>query len=212
MTAVSKVTLNGTTLMDATTATASANEIISPYTAMTADGVMTTGTGSTGESISSSIVQLAYGTKPAGITSANFDDGLVDTGLVLNDLRKYKYICIKIRLDDARPYLGFNLGNTTVQVVNKNAIALQFTWMDSAKTVLLPISGAAGNASVGGQPHQMPTGNIFITTGDTIHYAGAKPFQDLPNSKVYVGITHMNGLSETTKDMIWAVYGLGEYI
>jgi hypothetical protein len=43
MTAVSKVTLNGQTLMDATTATASANEIISPYTAMTADGVMTTG-------------------------------------------------------------------------------------------------------------------------------------------------------------------------
>lgn len=48
MTAVSKVTLNGTTLMDATTATASANEIISPYTAMTADGVMTTGTASGG--------------------------------------------------------------------------------------------------------------------------------------------------------------------
>lgn len=48
MTAVSKVTLNGTTLMDATTATASASEIISPYTAMTADGVMTTGTASGG--------------------------------------------------------------------------------------------------------------------------------------------------------------------
>ena len=48
MTAVSKVTLNGTTLMDATTATATASEIIAPYTAMTADGVMTTGTGSSG--------------------------------------------------------------------------------------------------------------------------------------------------------------------
>ena len=48
MTAVNKVTLNGETLIDATTATASANEIILPYTAMTADGVMTTGTASGG--------------------------------------------------------------------------------------------------------------------------------------------------------------------
>lgn len=48
MTAVSKVTLNGTTLMDATTATATASEILSPYTAMTADGVMTVGTASGG--------------------------------------------------------------------------------------------------------------------------------------------------------------------
>lgn len=48
MTAVSKVILNGTTLMDATTATATASAIIAPYTAMLADGVMTTGTGSGG--------------------------------------------------------------------------------------------------------------------------------------------------------------------
>ena len=48
MTAVNKVTLNGETLIDATTATASANKIILPYTAMTADGVMTTGTASGG--------------------------------------------------------------------------------------------------------------------------------------------------------------------
>ena len=40
---VSKVILNGTTLMDATGATATMNEIVAPYTAMTADGVMTTG-------------------------------------------------------------------------------------------------------------------------------------------------------------------------
>lgn len=48
MTAVSKVTLNGTTLMDATTATATASEILESYTAMLADGVMTTGTASGG--------------------------------------------------------------------------------------------------------------------------------------------------------------------
>lgn len=51
MTAVSKVILNGTTLMDVTSATATANKIIAPYTAMTADGVMTTGTASGGGGI-----------------------------------------------------------------------------------------------------------------------------------------------------------------
>lgn len=46
--AVSKVILNGDTLIDATTATAAASDIIAPKTAMLADGVMTTGTGSGG--------------------------------------------------------------------------------------------------------------------------------------------------------------------
>lgn len=46
--AVSKVILNGNTLIDATTATATADDIIAPLTAMLANGVMTTGTGSSG--------------------------------------------------------------------------------------------------------------------------------------------------------------------
>ena len=46
--AYSKVILNGTTLMDATIATAAAADITAPKTAMLADGVMTTGTGSGG--------------------------------------------------------------------------------------------------------------------------------------------------------------------
>ena len=46
--AYSKVILNGTAIMDATTATAVAADITSPKTAMLADGVMTTGTGSGG--------------------------------------------------------------------------------------------------------------------------------------------------------------------
>lgn len=46
--AISKVVLNGTTLMDATTATAAAEDITAPKTAMLADGVMTTGTRSGG--------------------------------------------------------------------------------------------------------------------------------------------------------------------
>ena len=43
--AVSKVILNGTTLMDSTTATAVASDIASPKTALLASGVMTEGTG-----------------------------------------------------------------------------------------------------------------------------------------------------------------------
>jgi hypothetical protein len=54
--AISKVTLNGTTLMDATSATATDEEIISGYTALTADGVMTTGTAE-GSGIADGIIQ-----------------------------------------------------------------------------------------------------------------------------------------------------------
>lgn len=64
MTAVSKVTLNGTTLMDATTATATASEIIAPYTAMTADGVMTVGTGGGGGGTTMTLTNLFSGSTP----------------------------------------------------------------------------------------------------------------------------------------------------
>ena len=47
--AFSKIILNSTTLMDATAATAAAEDITAPKTAMLADGVMTTGTGGTSE-------------------------------------------------------------------------------------------------------------------------------------------------------------------
>lgn len=43
--AISKVVLNGTTLMDATTATATAEDIIAPKTALIATGEMAVGTG-----------------------------------------------------------------------------------------------------------------------------------------------------------------------
>ncbi len=46
MTAVSKVILNGKTLIDATLATANADKIIAPYTAITANGILTEGTAS----------------------------------------------------------------------------------------------------------------------------------------------------------------------
>ena len=48
--AISKVALNGTTLMDVTSATASSDKILTGYTAMIADGTMATGTATVGYS------------------------------------------------------------------------------------------------------------------------------------------------------------------
>jgi len=62
--AISKVVLNGTTLMDATTATATAEDIIAPKTALIATGVMTEGTGTGGGGID--VNDLAMGTAPSG--------------------------------------------------------------------------------------------------------------------------------------------------
>ena len=54
--AISKVILNGVTQIDATTATATAADIVAPKTAMLADGVMTVGTGTGGGTYMSSSV------------------------------------------------------------------------------------------------------------------------------------------------------------
>ena len=54
--AISKVILNGVTQIDATTATATAADIVAPKTAMLADGVMTVGIGTSGGTYMSSSV------------------------------------------------------------------------------------------------------------------------------------------------------------
>lgn len=61
--AISKVVLNGDTLMDATTATAEAEDITAPKTAMLASGEMVTGTGSSGASVK----DIAEGAVPVGV-------------------------------------------------------------------------------------------------------------------------------------------------
>lgn len=68
--AISKVVLNGTTLMDATTATATAEDIIAPKTALIATGEMTEGTGSGGEWTTNGI---AWGTEPSGDIVIDFE-------------------------------------------------------------------------------------------------------------------------------------------
>ena len=85
--AYSKVILNGTTIMDATTATAAAADITSPKTAMLADGVITTGTGSGGSGGSTwtrpadwpDISAMDYTNEVAYFTySADIDSGFCD--------------------------------------------------------------------------------------------------------------------------------------
>ena len=96
MTAVSKVTLNGQTLMDATTATASANEIISPYTAMTADGVMTAGTGSAGGAPwTNDETVLASGTFDSATQTAWHTTPI---GLTIGDFRRFKYFKLTLKM------------------------------------------------------------------------------------------------------------------
>ena len=215
--AISKVTLNGTTLMDATTATAAAADITAPKTAMLANGVVTTGTGtgSGEEIISNANVLLASGTADAGITSAAVGDGLVDTGLTLGDLRQYKYFYIKIRLDDNKPYLGFRIGNTNYQYKISNAVYMQFTWLDNAKTALMPISCGAGNAGIAGSPDRVANSIYYAMNNFTVsasQWLGAISIGNAADTnKIYVGIANMNGLAETTKSMIWGVFGMGAY-
>lgn len=75
--AISKVTLNGTTLMDATTATAAAADITAPKTAMLSDGVVTTGTGTGGgggsDLASLEIYVADFLTDPPTVTDGAFD-------------------------------------------------------------------------------------------------------------------------------------------
>lgn len=67
--AISKIILNGVTQMDATIATATAADIIAPMTAMLADGVVTTGTGSGGSEIPDGD-NIGYGSAAAIVGSA----------------------------------------------------------------------------------------------------------------------------------------------
>lgn len=87
--AVAKVTLNGTTLMDNTDATASADKILSPYTAYIKDGTKAIGTASGGGSPAISVVDTldSHGGTIRTITSVDISD----TTAVASDVAQGKY-------------------------------------------------------------------------------------------------------------------------
>jgi len=165
-----------------------------------------------GESIDASHVQLAYGTVPAGITSAAIGEGMIDTGLTLSDLKAYKYIYFKMRLDDNKPYFGFRIGNNQYQMLISNAISLQFTWLDSAKSAILPMHFALGNNGISGTPLR-PADNAYYAFlgGNAVATMGSVSIPTDDTSKIYLGLANMNGLSATTKELIWGIYGMGAY-
>lgn len=66
--AISKVIVNGVTKIDATIATATAEDIVSPKTAMLADGVVTIGTGTSGGGVS--IDDFLTGEEPSGVINS----------------------------------------------------------------------------------------------------------------------------------------------
>lgn len=100
--AISKVTLNGTTLMDATTATAAAADITAPKTAMLANGVVTTGTGSGGGGGADAVLrQIAAlgenGLRYASIGEVCFFEKLTTLGLrCLSNLTQTKIIVLPV--------------------------------------------------------------------------------------------------------------------
>lgn len=168
--------------------------------------------GGGGESIDAFNVQLASGTVPAGITSSAIGDGMVDTGLTLGDLKAYKYIYFKMRLDDNKPYFGFRIGNNQYQMLISNAISLQFTWLDSAKTAILPMHLALGNSGISGAPLQPASSAYYVFGGSNASaIMGSLSIPTDDTSKIYLGLANMNGLSATTKDLIWGIYGMGAY-
>lgn len=77
--AVAKVTLNGTTLMDVTDATASAGEILQTYTAYIATGSKATGTATSGSSATQHVIHLEFSDSTDTDIDVFYDDSLLST-------------------------------------------------------------------------------------------------------------------------------------
>ena len=180
MTAVSKVTLNGTTLMDATSATASANEIISPYTAMTADGVMTTGTASGGGATktvnnifgNSASIFEGYLTSDGGSIHAQTGNNKeITTDFI--DIEPYRGVPFWIVVETS---YGTSWGAYVLYDSNKNIIGYRITF-DSARTDLV-----SGLATINGI--QSIVGSLNITPSNTAKYIRIT-CRTFGNAKIY---------------------------
>ena len=172
--------------------------------------------GGGGESVSDANVKLAEGTVPAGWQST--DSQWVDTGLTLGDLRKYKYFYIKMRLDDGSQYLGFKINDARFdngfQLLNSNGVYVEYTWLDSAKTSIMPITAGQGNSGLPGTANKIANVDVFMYSklGGTVQVLGARKLVNVDDtSTVYVGIANWNGKTSTANAFTWGVFGMGEY-
>lgn len=101
--AVSKVVLNGTTLIDATGATASADKILTDYTAMIADGTMATGTAAGGDP-NENLTKALQGT----LTTLNCSCTALNMGFRTNSYIKHVFLpnCTTLTADCCYAWQG----------------------------------------------------------------------------------------------------------
>ena len=165
---------------------------------------------------------LARGTFPANtITEVTLGNGLIDTGITLGMLRQYKIFNMAYRCDSANQYYCFAVGKanqTPARFVRfiystKNATNSTVFWIDNAKTSVIMLSGI-GNADVT-QPLAaenmggfLPNGltSIAAAMGSINAYGNLADYPD--ESKIYVGVMHMNGQTTNTKDLTWSICGV----
>lgn len=170
------------------------------------------GGGGGSESLIGKQITLASGTIVKGQTTIN-DESFVDTGLTLNDLKQYKYFIIRIRLDDARPYLKASIKKDNTNVIFYNDVNAVFVLceFDGVEKNILKILGGVGNSS------QSNPKSVFLNNkqgslgklGSSAPISGMLSFQDgIDNEHLYVGIGHMNGMSATTFNATWDVCGI----
>ena len=149
---------------------------------------------------------IAKGTIPAGVTSAAIGEGLVDTGLTLGDLRKYKYWGYFLRTD-TNVYTSLMIGaQHKVSYNASNGYGVVYHWADPDKTIAFSSTGGAGNNTRWGSHTHTSIVNYSIGTWGFPFLTTAS--DDTP---IYIGITYMNGNSATTKDIYWSVQGYVRY-
>ena len=165
-----------------------------------------------GENLIVKQVTLASGTIPAGQTAVN-DDSFIDTGLTLSDLKQYKYFIIRIRLDDARPYLEASIKNNRIFYNSSNAV-FALCEIDGSEKNILKILGGVGNSSQTNPTHNFLNNSLGCIGG--IGYVGSiRGMLSIPstldNEHLYVGIGNMNNLDSTKFNATWDVVGIAKF-
>ena len=165
---------------------------------------------------------LSSGTIPANtITAAEIGNGMIDTGITLGMLRQYKVFNMLYRCDSGNQYYAFSVGNPGEPLDRHrrfiydtyNAMNATILWIDSARTAVLMLCGI-GNSKVISPANVERMGSFgngeLCSSGDAMAsinaYGNLADFTD--ESKIYVGVMHMNGQATNTKDFTWAICGV----